>query len=213
MDDGLKQRLIGALVLVAIAVIFLPSLFSGEAGRRFDTRTQIPPAPEVKVVEFQAAQRLKGMPQVAEPEEMYQLLDTEPEAETVVKPVTSAVETTSDSLVKSKPKLKSVASGVSAGSTSDEVAKTSIAKLNSAGIPQAWAVQVASFKNEPRASSLVAKLKTDSYKAFVHSVDLSAGRAYRVMVGPKLDRAKAEQVKEELDASLKVSSMLVKFKP
>ena len=30
LDKGLKQRIVGALVLVALAVIFLPMLFSRE---------------------------------------------------------------------------------------------------------------------------------------------------------------------------------------
>lgn len=50
MDDGLKQRLIGAIVLLAVAVIFLPVLFDRERIEPLDETTQIPIAPEVPSV-------------------------------------------------------------------------------------------------------------------------------------------------------------------
>lgn len=48
MDDGLKQRLIGAFVLLAIAVIFIPVMFDRERMAPVDTRTQIPAAPHIE---------------------------------------------------------------------------------------------------------------------------------------------------------------------
>lgn len=45
MDDGLKQRLIGAVVLVAIGVLFIPSLFEQDSRRKVDLTSQIPPEP------------------------------------------------------------------------------------------------------------------------------------------------------------------------
>jgi DedD protein len=60
---------------------------------------------------------------------------------------------------------------------------------------------------------LSTRLKGDGYKAFVHSVVIDKGRVYRVLVGPKIDHLKAQQIKDELDAVLKVSSILVKFQP
>ncbi len=48
MDDKLKQRLVGAVVLVALAVIVLPALFDG-AGRRAreEAAFEIPPPPQL----------------------------------------------------------------------------------------------------------------------------------------------------------------------
>ena len=45
MDEKLKQRLVGAMVLMALAVIFLPSLFQQDERQKIDTTSQIPPAP------------------------------------------------------------------------------------------------------------------------------------------------------------------------
>ncbi len=50
MDDGLKQRLVGAGVLCAVAVILLPSFFQRTERRVLDRTTLIPSKPEVAPV-------------------------------------------------------------------------------------------------------------------------------------------------------------------
>ena len=47
MDDGLKQRVVGALVLLALAVIFVPVLFEQERIEPVNTETLIPPSPTI----------------------------------------------------------------------------------------------------------------------------------------------------------------------
>lgn len=196
MDDGLKQRLIGALVLIAIAVIFLPTLFSGEQGRRLDTRTQIPPAPETKVVIIERPEPIAGMPKAPAPEAMYQLLD-EDDVDSVVGSKAVPVAEVSESKkaqVDAEPELERPG-------------------LDARNIPKAWAVQVASYNTQARANALVGQLQSDGYKAFLHPAVIGKGKVYRVLVGPKIDRANALKVKGELDERLKVSSILVKFQP
>ncbi len=87
MDDGLKQRLVGAVVLAALAVIFLPSLFNEDNRRRVDTRTQVPPGPGIKTVEIPDPVRPREIPQAKAAEQMYQMLETD--AEDDGKPVES----------------------------------------------------------------------------------------------------------------------------
>lgn len=62
MDDGLKQRLIGALVLLALAVIFIPMLFDNEGFEPVDKVTQIPlmDTVELRGVEISAVEPLKA---------------------------------------------------------------------------------------------------------------------------------------------------------
>ncbi len=71
MDDGLKQRIIGAFVLLAIAVIFVPVLFDKERIEPVDRKTQIPPAPYIEpiVIEYPVAPEPLG--KVQNPEEMF----------------------------------------------------------------------------------------------------------------------------------------------
>lgn len=45
MNDGFKQRLVGAVVLVSLGLIAWPLIFTDSQGPLIDKRTQIPPAP------------------------------------------------------------------------------------------------------------------------------------------------------------------------
>lgn len=75
MDDGLKQRLVGAVVLAAVAVIFLPSFFDEGNRRRVDTHTLVPEKPGIKTVEIKDPVRPENIPQAKKPEQMYQMLE------------------------------------------------------------------------------------------------------------------------------------------
>lgn len=79
MDQRFKQRLIGAVVLVALAVIFLPMLLSGPAERtRVDIELDIPqepPAPETPALpdaamldEPEPGESLESQPAPVEPQ-------------------------------------------------------------------------------------------------------------------------------------------------
>lgn len=77
MNQALKQRLVGALVLVALGVIFLPSVFNGGRPEQAELLKDIPPAPEVAVLEFQEPVRGESFVQEA-PRDVTQLYSLEP---------------------------------------------------------------------------------------------------------------------------------------
>lgn len=66
MDSGLKHRLVGALVIAAIAVIFIPLVFDGSEEARLAVIEDIPPAPQfdfretISVREIQAAMEARS---------------------------------------------------------------------------------------------------------------------------------------------------------
>ncbi|SMF64184.1 DedD protein [Alteromonadaceae bacterium Bs31] len=62
MDDGLKQRIVGAFVLIAVGVVFIPVVFDRERIEPLDKRTQIPPAPVIETIEIPVA----ALPRVEE---------------------------------------------------------------------------------------------------------------------------------------------------
>lgn len=57
MDDGLKQRIVGAFVLVAIGVVFIPVMFDRERIEPLERKTQIPPAPKIEVKEITSVEK------------------------------------------------------------------------------------------------------------------------------------------------------------
>lgn len=70
-DDGLKQRLIGAVVLLAIAVIFLPVLFDRKRLEPIDTQTQIPAEPDIAPLIVEAPEPPTDMALAPEPQTMF----------------------------------------------------------------------------------------------------------------------------------------------
>ena len=72
MEQALKQRLIGAVVLLAIAVIFLPVLFDRKHLEPIDTRTQIPPEPQIKQVVIEEPVVPEIESPAPKPEEMFE---------------------------------------------------------------------------------------------------------------------------------------------
>lgn len=50
MNDGLRQRIIGALVLLVLALIFLPMVFNFKGIRDIQRESRIPPAPQIEPV-------------------------------------------------------------------------------------------------------------------------------------------------------------------
>ncbi len=90
MDQALKQRLVGAVVLVALAVIFLPALFNGGRPDAVDTLKEIPPMPALEPIEVKQAQRPE-LPADSRPvQEMYTLEPTPEEVEESVEEATKA---------------------------------------------------------------------------------------------------------------------------
>jgi DedD protein len=72
VDDGLKQRLVGALVLIALAVIFLPSLFKREHRVAIDSASLIPPSPDLRPAVIAEPIRSEGISVAPPPDQAFQ---------------------------------------------------------------------------------------------------------------------------------------------
>lgn len=196
LNDGFKQRIVGALVLAALAVIFLPSLFDREGARYINTTSQIPAAPDIQPIEIAEPQVVEGAGPVPEPEELFQ-------PEPVEQSSTAEAEESQDRPKESAPEENA----------EKEVAKTedSSPVLDAEGLPHAWVVQVASYGDAARAEKLRTRLMDEGYKSYTRAVTTSKGRFVRVFVGPKVSKADARAAKLELDQLLKAQTLVLKL--
>ncbi|MDF1830708.1 MAG: SPOR domain-containing protein [Porticoccaceae bacterium] len=72
MNESMKQRLVGVLVLLALATLLLPVLFDFEGSDyTVDTRPTIPASPDIESVEIKKAGPVKGAGTVTSHEDMY----------------------------------------------------------------------------------------------------------------------------------------------
>lgn len=184
MDDSVKQRLVGAVVLASVAVIFFPSLFDEPDNRYIGGQSQIPPAPTITPQVIPEPERPEGIEPAKAPEAMYTLVD------------------------------ESAAPAEPAASAEPPKATSAPAALNEQGVLQGWVLQVASFSEEARANDLRERLEKAGHTSFTRPLVNSKGQqVVRVFVGPKADKQAMLKVKQELDASLKVNALLREFKP
>ncbi|UTF60982.1 SPOR domain-containing protein [Gilvimarinus sp. DA14] len=212
MNDGLKQRLIGALVLAGLAVIFLPGFFKEQQMHQVDTRSQIPPRPEIDPVVISAPQPITNPESIPDPDTLFipennQPITDEPaEAQSAAAAdIESEPQPMASENAENVSSVEAVAS-VSSSSHSSE-ASEALADLD------AWVVQVASLRSAESAQTLRKKLQDKGYKAYVRLAQTSQGEVSRVFIGPKVDKALAETVKAEVDPAFKVNSLVLKFKP
>ncbi len=198
LNDGFRQRIVGALVLAALAVIFLPTLFDREGARYIDVTSQIPPAPDIKPIEIAPPEPVAGAAPAPAPEEAFQPAVVEQRSNPEpIKPESvagTAAEETEKTEQPQKPK------------------QDSSLILDAQGLPIAWVVQVASYREESRAEKLRGRLMDEGYKAYTRAVTTDKGRFVRVFVGPKVSKADALAAKHELDQLLKAQTLVLRFK-
>jgi DedD protein len=189
----LKQRLVGALVLVALAAVFWPMIFEAPQTILLNRQSQVPKPPPF--------QKFK----VVEPELVQQ--PALPTKQNDVAPVLSepTAEANDSESVMQAAKSEDV--------TAIESDTKSRHQLDARGLPVAWVVQVGSFGQKENAEKLKQELRAKNLDAYTRKIDTPSGKAVRVFVGPKLDKQRAEEIKQQIDEQFKLEnpSMVVRF--
>ncbi len=203
MRESVKHRLIGAAVLAAIAVLFLPSFFKDRQQYQVDTSSHIPGRPSITAVDFNEPTRPEGIEPAPAPETMFVPDESEAIPAAQVPPAELAG--------------VAVVASSSAQSTSSKTAvadaSVPVIPLNAQGLPDTWVIQVASLSAQPAANKLRDQLQAEGHKAYVRAVPGANTTIYRVFIGPKQDKSEALAIKSQLDKRLKVNSLVLPFKP
>lgn len=194
LDKRLKQRMIGALVLLALAVIFLPMLFTREDEVR-QVVVEAPPMPKAP-----PAPRVEVEP-VAVPEPV--ILPEEPPPSTAVAstPATPAVPAASST------RDKTQAANPAPPPAQAKVAEAS--RLDANSLPASWSIQLASLSNSANAQALQKTLRSQGYNAYIRHVD----GMNRVYVGPVIERSEANRLRDQLKRQHNLSGFVVRFQP
>jgi DedD protein len=218
----MKQRLVGAMVLVSLGVIFLPSLFSREGdgdGRvAVNTQSLIPPKPDVRTIVIESPQATTQIP-APHPNDAFQpdaeSALSEQEIESILN--ASTAKKAKDAKVSASKDLASTAPGAKEPSPKKSTvstptpASTPTIKLDKKGLPESWVIQTASFQSQSHADALNKKLLDKNYKAYVRSVKTSKGQFYRVLVGPYIDLSRAATAKKDIDKIYRLKSQILRF--
>lgn len=176
MASALQNRLVGTVILVAVAVIFLPDMLDGKKTSNQDVFVNVPPAPNQKPIvnpEPFPAERVASATQrpieiVNEP-----ALDDEPEPQVATPDETVTAE-------------------VSSAGNDDLARQTVVEAPDEASIGNSWVIQLGSFRHQKNVKQLLDKLEDAGYRAFSKPIVTSSGPLTKVFVGPNLDKSTLE---------------------
>jgi DedD protein len=179
MEFNPKHRIIGAIVIVALAVIFLPMILDErEPPSELKKLAEIPSRSEVNetrvVVSPVPAPEVKASGDAAAPAPATPVAETVTPPEPEPKPVAPVKK---PEPAKTKPAAKA---------TTEHAAEK---------ITKGWVVQVGTFSNAENAAKLRDSLKSHGHAVHAESVSLNGSKAVRLRVGPF--REKSEAVKAQ----------------
>ena len=213
LDKAYKQRMVGALVLVALAVIFLPMLFSRQDEQRQVT-VEAPAAPQASAmpqvqVEPVVVPEPQALPQEPVPSDDEIAQDEEPAAP--VAPKASAVPAPTVKAVTPPPApaAKPVTAPAQPIAAAPGKPDTTQSRVDANGLSVSWSVQLASLANRESAEKLQKTLRSQGYNAYIRSAD---GKN-RVFVGPLIERAEADRLRDLLNRQQNLKGFVVRFQP
>jgi DedD protein len=191
----IKQRFVGFVVLVAIAVIFWPIVFvTPENADDFELSVfEMPPKPAVAVSE----RREPALDKVDQ-----SILPKIPERQPpIAQPVDIASPMPDVALVDADEEPEQQASALERAEFDDQ------------GLPVSWELQIATFSNAERAEEISQLLRDKGHKAYVSPIILDDQRLFRVMIGPKLQKQRLIEIQPAINDYFSVESFIVRFTP
>lgn len=208
MEARAKERLTGAVVLVAIIVILVPELLSG---RR---QPVSPPAGSQTVtIALDGPHHLEntpGPPPAAAPADGPRVVSVRPDGAAVAidapaaPPATEAPSVAPPADADAPPPEPPAApanpapAGRAAAASAPAPAPTPRPAPAGAAVVSGWVVQLGSFASRDNAHKLVQELQKKGYSAFLAEFRGKDKVLYRVRVGPEQDRARADALKLRL---------------
>ena len=198
METTLKQRLIGAAVIIALAVIFVPMILDG-SGRQESVaiNMEVPPEPTFTFdSELPDPKQLDELPPIEIDSQVEELpTGTSEEKASEEKPATT--EETKPVETESKPTVAIATEATEEKKPQIVEATENHIKANPA--LSAWAVQVAAFGEKSKALALQEKLIASKISAFTEQSGKAGKVIYRVKVGPELKRESAEKLRDKIE--------------
>lgn len=196
MNERMKQRLVGAVVLVSLAVIFIPMLLDGgDEGGMPMFGSNIPDKPDYHFEPLDIP--LEPVEPIAADKPLL-VEKPEPAAEPEPEPGPQAAPVTPEPDVPPQQSAQSAEPEAPAPATPD-TAQESVA----------WVVQVGSFSRSENALALRDKLRGAGFTAFVEKLIIDDANVYRVRIGPELKREAAESQLNKLQREMKMEGLVM----
>lgn len=192
MEKALKERIVGAVILVALAVLVVPVFLDGppESGEVLTERVPLP-GQSNQDTQTVVLERDRDEPVPSPPKPAPRETAAGSAGETAAEKQPPAGESGGDA----GPKIEPAPAPAGGDRAEPEAAAVADSGDSVTGM---WAVQLGSFSNQENAERLAADLRKQNYAAFLSRLTTSSGELHRVRVGPLEDRESAEAMAERL---------------
>jgi DedD protein len=192
MDPALKKRMIGAAILIVLAIIFVPMLFTGRQGERTETvDLNLPKTPDRDFTTRTIPLDTAPKPAPAEGSDTLPTVDT---TKGPGKPVTVEPSPEPAAAPKADTPVASASKPVPAAQPAPVAPKP---EEMSEGTSEhgRWAVSYGTYGKVENADKLIADLKKAGIAAYGDPVAVKDGNGVRVRSGPYLDKSQAEKAR------------------
>ena len=221
----MKKRMVGAIVLVALAVIFVPMLLEDKE-EPVDTvrlEKQIPREPSTEyrtdlipteeeagkaAIDSRTSMEIP-LETITEPERPAELPEAEAEAEVEA---TAVEEARKEEwvIVEEKAETPPEASSTKAVTPPPETKVPEIVETPPATpIGKGWTIQAGSFGQKGNAEKLMANLKLKGMSAYLSEIRVQDKTLYRVRIGPIESKQKAEQQLKDVESNFKLKGAII----
>lgn len=191
MASQLQNRIVGSIILIALAVIILPELLDGKQMQQEQDFEAMPLQPEADVVEQQVtlpATELEGTAiQVssADADEVSQTADAAPDIDEA-----AVAQRNENAAITATPEPTQNA-------------------LQEPG----WVIQLGAFGNAESVDKLIQQLQQQGFAAYRETVQVDDKTLTRLLVGPALSQSELEQQLPELQKLTGLNGRVVRFEP
>lgn len=206
MDQNIKNRLVGVIVIFALAVIFLPMILDGSGVRKAQHEVVIPPQPlvtanpefEQKMIELQA--KVDALPDLES-----RFIDEKSSEDKIDRSAEADDKKPAETLTDPKPEPQPQAQIEPEQTKSDPAPQ-----VKTGG--DSWVLQVGSFQDRSKALAQRDKLRKSNIAAvFIEQFKTNDKSSYRVRLGPFLNRDQTRVAQNKIKAKHDIDGIIMKY--
>jgi DedD protein len=199
LNQSTKQRIVGTVVLLALALIFLPIIFDGQGSYQGTVISRIPDVPNIPVLEM--------------PIQIRPVVIANTDAINATNPATgdSGLAITVEAVIQESTQADQNDDFEVTISTSEPVFIREAPNLSATGLPEGWSVRLGSFSNSENATTLVQKLQDAGYKAYTRNIQSTEDVLIGVFVGPWIDRSRLDEYQQQLQEQFELAGIVVRY--
>jgi DedD protein len=191
MERALKERIIGAAVLVALAIVVVPVFLDGTPAGREVLSERVPlPGQDEQASQTIVLERNRSEPV---PAQAASSPPQESPAPAVIDTPTPAREPASTSAPE-----EAIRESLPAAPPDEKPEVLPARDASSVSSTGMFAVQLGSFSSKENAEKLAAELRRQGFAAFLSQLDTTSAQLHRVRIGPQKDRQAAEAMADRL---------------